>query len=256
MKVGELMKVLITGASSGIGRSMAYVFANKGYDLVLVARSGDKLENIKKEIDNVKVDICVSDLSLSDNCIKIYNKYKDIDILVNNAGFGLVGVFEKTDLNKELKMIDTNIKALHILTKLYLKDMIDRDSGKILNVASISGFLPGPLMDTYYATKNYVVRLSEGIREELRRKESKVNISVLCPGPVNTNFDKVAEVDFSLDALSSDYVARYAIDKLEIGKFYIIPGFSIKILKFFSKFVPTNILARMVFLSQKRKKDV
>lgn len=253
---GDLMKVLITGASSGIGKSMAYIFASKGYDLVLVARSEEKLKNIKKEIDYVKVDICVSDLSLSENCINIHNKYKDIDILVNNAGFGLVGVFEKTDLNKELKMIDTNIRALHILTKLYLRDMIDRDSGKILNVASISGFLPGPLMDTYYATKNYVVRLSEGIREELRRKKSNVSISVLCPGPVNTNFDKVAEVDFSLDALSSDYVADYAIKGLERNKFYIVPGFSIKMLKIFSKIIPTNMLARMVYLSQKRKKDV
>ena len=163
------MRVLITGASSGIGRSMAYIFASRGYDLVLVARSKDKLDNIKKEIDNVKVDICVSDLTSVDNCKKIYEKYKDIDILVNNAGFGLVGVFNKTDLDKELKMIDTNIRAMHILTKLYLSDMIGKDSGKILNVASISGFLPGPLMATYYATKSYVVRLSEGIREELRR---------------------------------------------------------------------------------------
>ena len=111
-------------------------------------------------------------------------------------------------------------------------------------------------MDTYYATKNYVVRLSEGIREELRRKKSNVSISVLCPGPVNTNFDKVAEVDFSLDALSSDYVADYAIKGLERNKFYIVPGFSIKMLKIFSKIIPTNMLARMVYLSQKRKKDV
>ena len=124
------MRVLITGASSGIGRSMAYIYASRGYDLVLVARSKDKLENIKKEIDNVKVDICVSDLTSVDNCKKVYNKYKDIDILVNNAGFGLVGVFYKTDLDKELKMIDTNIRAMHVLTKLYLRDMLEKDNGK------------------------------------------------------------------------------------------------------------------------------
>lgn len=250
------MKVLITGASSGIGRSMAYVFANKGYDLILVARSKEKLLEVKKDINNVNVEIEVCDLSNVDECIRLYNKFKNIDVLVNNAGFGLVGVFEKTDLHKELDMIDTNIKAVHILTKLYLCDMIKKDSGKILNVASISGFLPGPLMATYYSTKNYIVCLSESIREELRRKKSNVKISILCPGPVNTNFDKVANVDFSLDSLSSDYVAKYAIDKFLKDKFYIVPGVSVKFLRIFGKIIPNFILARFVYLSQKRKKNV
>lgn len=250
------MKVLITGASSGIGRSMAYIFADKGYDLVLVARNKDKLLEVKKEINNVNVEIEVCDLVDTNECIKLHSKFNDIDILVNNAGFGLVGVFEKTDLDKELDMINTNIKAVHILTKLYLKDMIKKDSGKILNVASISGFLPGPLMATYYSTKNYIVCLSESIREELRRKKSNVKISILCPGPVNTNFDKVANVDFSLDSLSSDYVAKYAIDKFLKDKFYIVPGLSVKFLRLVGKIIPNFILARFVYLSQKRKKSV
>lgn len=250
------MKVLITGASSGIGRSMAYIFADKGYDLVLVARNKDKLLEVKKEINNVNVEIEVCDLVDTNECIKLHSKFNDIDILVNNAGFGLVGVFEKTDLDKELDMINTNIKAVHILTKLYLKDMIKKDSGKILNVASISGFLPGPLMATYYSTKNYIVCLSESIREELRRKKSNVKISILCPGPVNTNFDKVANVDFSLDSLSSDYVAKYAIDKFLKDKFYIVPGLSVKFLRLVGKIIPNFIIARFVYLSQKRKKSV
>lgn len=250
------MKVLITGASSGIGRSMAYIFADKGYDLILVARNKEKLLEVKNDIKNVNVEIQVCDLLNVDECMSLYNKFKDIDILVNNAGFGLVGVFDKTDLNKELNMIDTNIKAVHILFKLYLKEMIRRDNGRILNVASISGFLPGPLMATYYSTKNYVVCLSESVREELRRKKSNVKISILCPGPVNTNFDKVANVDFSLDSLSSDYVAKYTIDKFLKNKFYIIPGFSVKFLRIFSKIVPNCVVARFVYLSQKRKKDV
>ncbi len=250
------MRVLITGASSGIGKSMAYLFAKKGYDLVLVARSRDKLESLKKDITDVKVEIKVCDLVSVLECKNLYEEYKDIDILVNNAGFGLVGVFEKTDLDKELNMIDTNIRAVHILTKLYLKEMIKKDSGRILNVASISGFLPGPLMATYYSTKNYVVTLSESIREELRRKKSNVKISILCPGPVNTNFDKVANVDFSLDSLSSDYVAEYAVNKFLKGNFYIIPGATIKMLRFASKIIPNNFLARIVYLSQKRKKNV
>jgi len=250
------MKVLITGASSGIGRSMAYIFAKKNYDLILVARTKDKLEKIKKEINNVNVEIKVCDLTNIEECKNLHKEYPNIDILVNNAGFGLVGSFEKIDLDKELKMIDTNIKAVHILTKLYLKDFIKKDKGQILNVASISGFLPGPLMATYYSTKNYIVCLSESIKEELRRKKSNVQISILCPGPVNTNFDKVANVEFSLKSLSSDYVAEYAIDALEKGKFYIIPGTKIKLLKIAGKIIPSLILARFVYSSQKRKKTV
>ena len=250
------MRVLITGASSGIGKSMAYSFAKRGYDLVLVARDKEKLELVKDEIKNVNVCISICDLTNMEECKRLYEEYKEIDILVNNAGFGLVGVFDKTDLDIELKMIDTNIKALHILTKLYLKDMVKRDNGMILNVASIAGFLPGPLMATYYSTKNYVVVLSESIKEELRRKKSKVKISVLCPGPVDTNFDKVANVDFSLNSLSSEYVAEYAVGKFLKGKFYIIPGCSIKILKLLIKFVPNCILSRIVYLSQKRKNSV
>ena len=244
------MKVLITGASSGIGLSMAKYFDSIGYDLILVTRDKSKLSNIKF---NNKVDIFSTDISDVDNCIKLYNKYSDVDILVNNAGFGLFGEFNDTDLDKELNMIDVNIRALHVLTKLYLKNMIKRDSGHILNVGSIAGFMPGPLMDSYYASKNYVVRLSQGIKEELRRKKSNVGIHVLCPGPVKTNFDNVAGVSFSLKGLDSDYVAKYAIDMMLKGKFIIIPGFSIKMLRFVSKIIPDSLLVKMVYNSQKRK---
>lgn len=244
------MKVLITGASSGIGLSMAKYFDSIGYDLILVTRDKSKLSNIKF---NNKVDIFSTDISDVDNCIKLYNKYSDVDILVNNAGFGLFGEFTDTNLDKELNMIDVNIRALHVLTKLYLKDMIKRDSGHILNVGSIAGFMSGPLMDSYYASKNYVVRLSQGIKEELRRKKSNVGIHVLCPGPVKTNFDNVAGVSFSLKGMDSDYVAKYAIDKMLKGKFIIIPGFSIKMLRFVSKIIPDSLLVKMVYNSQKRK---
>lgn len=246
------MKVLITGASSGIGLSMAKYFDKLGYELVLVSRDRKKLNNIKF---NNKVEIFCTDISISDNCINLFNKYKDIDILVNNAGFGLFGEFYNTDLDKEMNMIDVNVRALHILTKLYLEEMIKRDRGHILNVGSIAGFMAGPLMDTYYATKNYVVKLSQGIREELRRKKSNVSIHVLCPGPVKTNFDNVAGVSFSLNGMNSDYVAKYAIDKMLSGKFIIIPGFSIKMLRLVSKIVPDCLLIRMVYNSQRRKRD-
>lgn len=244
------MRALITGASSGIGLSMAKYLDELGYDLVLVTRDKEKLNGISFQNN---VDIFCTDIGKYDNCIKLYDKYRDIDILINNAGFGLFGEFIDTDLDKEINMIDVNICALHVLTKLYLGDMTKRDSGHILNVGSIAGFMPGPLMDAYYASKNYVVRLSQGIKEELRRKKSKVGIHVLCPGPVKTNFDNVAGVSFSLQGMDSDYVGKYAIDSMLKGKFVIIPGFTIKLLRVISKIIPDGILLRMVYNSQKRK---
>ena len=251
------MKVLITGASSGIGKSFALEFAKLGYDLVLVARDRKKLERVKTQIgDKVQVEIYSLDLSDYQNCIALHEKVDNIDILINNAGFGLFGDFVETDLEKELEMIDLNIKALHTLMKLYLQDMIKKDQGQILNVASIAGFMPGPLMETYYATKNYVTSLSEGLREDLRKRKSHVHLSILCPGPVNTNFDEVAGVSFSLKGQSSDWIAKYTIKKLKKKKFYIIPGMSIKVIRIFSRLVPSSFVAKIVYYQQKKKKDV
>ncbi len=246
------MKALITGASSGIGRDMARELSKKGFDLVLVARAEDKLNEVKAELKTNVETLCM-DVSNVENCKKIHEQYKDIDILINNAGFGDCGYFTETNLDKEISMINTNIVAYHTLTKLYLQDMKQKNKGIILNVASIAGFMPGPLMATYYATKNYVVRLSEAIREELRRKKSKVQISILCPGPVDTNFNKVADVEFSLKGLSSEYVAKYAIDQMLKGKFYIVPGWKIKLAKIGAKIAPTNLVAKISYNMQKRK---
>ena len=246
------MKALITGASSGMGRDMAKILSQKGYDLILVARDEKKLEEVKKQL-KTETKIVVMDISKEENCKKIYEENKDIDILINNAGFGDCGHFEETSLDKDIQMIHTNIIAYHILTKLYLKEMIKKDSGKILNVASIAGFMPGPLMTTYYSTKNYVVRFSESIREELRKEKSKVQISILCPGPVDTNFNKVANVEFALKGLSSQYVAKYAIQKFLKGKFYIVPGIKIKLAKFASKMFPSNLVAKVSYNMQRKK---
>lgn len=246
------MKALITGASSGMGRDMAKILSQKGYDLILVARDEKKLEEVKKQL-KTETKIVVMDISNEENCKKIYEENKDIDILINNAGFGDCGHFEETSLDKDIQMIHTNIIAYHILTKLYLKEMIKKDSGKILNVASIAGFIPGPLMTTYYSTKNYVVRFSESIREELRRKKSKVQISILCPGPVDTNFNKVADVEFALKGLSSEYVAKYAINKFFKGKFYIVPGWKIKLARIGAKLAPASFVAKISYNMQKRK---
>ena len=162
------MRILITGASSGIGKDIAKLLASKENELIIIARDENRLNETKRELEQkgAKVISIATDLSKEENCIEIHKKLQNVDILINNAGFGDCGDFTKTDLEKEIKMINTNIVAYHILTKLYLIDMKKRNSGKILNVASIAGFMPGPLMATYYATKAYIVRLSEAIREE------------------------------------------------------------------------------------------
>lgn len=247
-------KALITGASSGIGRDMAKVLSDKSYDLILVSRDKEKLNELKNEL-KTNVEIISMDLSNLDNCKKLYQqvKDKDIDILINNAGFGDIGAFRKTDINKELNMIDLNIKAVHILTKLFLSDFVKRDSGYILNVSSSASFQPGPLMATYYSTKSYVTHLTLAIYEELRRIKSNVKISCLCPGPVDTNFNKVANCEFSIDSLSSEYVAHYAIDKMFKNKLLIIPGFKIKLLYIFGRFVPTKLKLKITYNLQHRK---
>jgi len=252
------MKVLVTGASSGIGRDMAREFAERKYDLIIASRDEKRLNELKTELEvqyKVNVKPITVDLSNEENCINLYENNKDIDILVNNAGFGIFGEFTKTDLQKELDLIKTNIVAVHILTKLYLKDMVKKDNGIILNVSSISGSMPGPLMCAYYSSKAYVLRLSEGIREELKKKKSKVKICVLQPGPVNTNFNNVAGVKFNLSSKTSEYVAKYAVSKLLKGKFNIVPGFTIKCAKFMSKITPDFIVAKICYHMQERKKN-
>ena len=229
------MRVLVTGASSGIGRDIAREFDKRGYDLVLVARDEKKLEEVKNSLNGKNIEVISMDLSNADNCKKLHEMAKDIDILINNAGFGAFGKFTETDLEKEINLINTNITAVHILTKLYLKDMMKKNSGHILNVGSIAGFMPGPLMEAYYASKAYVVRLSEGIRAELQKEKSNVKISVLCPGPVDTNFNSVAGVKFSLYSLSSEKVAKYTVKKMIQNKFLIVPGIRNKDFKSYCK---------------------
>lgn len=246
------MKALITGASSGIGRDMARYLSKLGYDLVIVARRKELLEELKKDLKS-DVEVVCLDISYEENCKKLFEQHKDIDILINNAGFGDFGKFDETDLEKELSMIDTNIKSLHVLTKMYFKEMKNKNSGHILNVASIAGFMSGPLMATYYATKNYVVALSKAISKELKKDKSNVKISVLCPGPVNTNFDNVANVKFSLKGLSSEYVARYAIDKMLKGKEVIIPGKMMKMIYIGNKLSPSSVSLEIAYHSQSRK---
>ena len=247
------MKALITGASSGIGRDMAAYLNKLGHELILVGSNKEKLDKVS---DKLKCKSIVLDLSKKDNCIKLYEKVKDenIDILINNAGFGKFGEFTETKLDDELSMINVNINAVHILTKLFLKDFVKRDSGYILNVASSAAFEPGPLMATYYSTKAYVLRLTTSIYEELRRNKSNVHVSVLCPGPVKTNFNNVANVKFDIKSISSEYCAEYAIKKMFKNKLIIIPTLYMKLGIFFTRFTSTKTMAKIAYNIQSKKK--
>lgn len=248
------MKALITGASSGIGRDMAYYLADLGYDLILVARRKERLEEIKKNV-KVNVQIISMDLLIEENVYHLYQKVKkeNIDILINNAGFGLFGMFTKTDLKRELEMIDLNIRTYHILTKLFLIDFVKKDQGYILNVCSSAGFLAGPRLNTYYATKNYITKLTMAIYEELRHQKSHVHISALCPGPVATEFNQVAHGIFKIKEMPSDKVAKYAIDKMFKNKLIIVPGWSVKLGLFLNRFIPWKMSLSITYHIQKRK---
>lgn len=246
------MKALVTGASSGIGRAIAYRLADIGYDLILTARSEAPMVEIKNNI-KTNAEIIVGDLADKDFCISLAKKAGEVDILVNNAGFGVFGKATKTDLETELKMLDVNIRAVHILTKLFLKEFVKKDSGYILNVSSSASFFPGPLFASYYASKIYVKRYSYGLCEELRRMKSKVKICCLCPGPVNTHFNDVANVKFSVDAMSAEYVADKAIKGLLAGKQCVTPGFLIKCTRILGKILPDRLSAVFVYKIQKRK---
>ena len=248
------MKAVITGASSGIGREIAKYLDSLGYQTILVARDKEKLEETRGFLKN-KSKIVVMDLSDFHNLKSLYVllKNEDIDVLINNAGYGVFGDFSSTDITKELGMIDVNITACQILTKLFLKDMKKKDSGYILNVSSSASFYPGPLMAGYYASKAYVRSLTEAISYELEKEGSKVKVSCLCPGPVDTNFNKRAGVDFSVKPLSADYVAKYAIDNMLKGKTVIVPGFTMRCAKFFSRFLSSYFLMGFVYKIQKKK---
>ena len=254
------MKALITGASSGLGWDMAHVLSEKGYDIIAVARREDRLLKLKEEL-NTNVEVLCCDVTDVEQCKSLAKRAEDVEIFINNAGFGVFGELCETDLERELVMLETNIRAVHILTKLVARKFRERNSGYILNVASLAAFFPGPLFGAYYASKSYVLRLSQALAEELRREKSNVKISVLCPGPVHTEFSDVAKVSFGLGnekggkkiILDSRGVAEYAINKLLSGKEVIIPGNLMKIAAFLRRILPDKVLAKTVCFIQRAK---
>lgn len=250
---------LVTGASSGIGREIAAVLYRKNYSVILTGRNSKALVSFKNELENddrsAKVLIMPADLSDRKDCFRLYRDVQpyDIDFLVNCAGFGVYGPFLQTDLDRELSEIDVNVTAVHILTKLFLKDMVQRDEGHILNVASSAGFMAGPYFSSYYASKNYVTRLTEAIHEELRRMGSHVSITALCPGPVTTDFDRRAGVRNSMKGLDPHAVAEYGVRAAERGTMLAVPGFAMKMGLVFGRLLGDHLLTRITGSIQRKK---
>lgn len=245
---------LITGASSGIGKETARYLSSKGFRVILVARREDRLRQLAEELGNSRVIVC--DLSKREECYRLYNETKDekISVLVNGAGFGYVGEYTDVPLDTELKMIDTNITAVHMLTKLFLRDFVKADRGYILNIGSSAGLMyGGPFLSTYYASKSYVVDLTSAIYEELRSRKSNVHISVLCPGPVDTEFNDVANCHFNIKPISAECCAKAGIDGMFHKKMIIIPESKIKALSTLVKVVPRNIVLRYTKKVQEQK---
>lgn len=253
---------VITGASSGIGREFARELAKNGFSLFLVARRENRLEALKEELledidyEDFECIVIKKDLRKLEEVREVYTETKgyNIDILINCSGFGDLGEFVETDISKDMDMIDVNVRALHILTKMYLIDFIGKDSGYILNVASIAGLLAGgPYMATYYATKSYVLSLTSSISGELRKRNSSVYIGALCPGPVKTEFNDVANCEFSIGGVTPRFCAKYAIIKMFFKKEIIIPSVKMQIASKIGKIAPRKLVVDVCANQQKKK---
>lgn len=226
-------RVLVTGASSGIGWELALQFAAKGYDLILVARSQDKLERLASEIASrnaVRAEVIVADLSREDEVQRVFQETEqrrlDVDVLVNNAGFGVMNRFQDIPTERLLRMIDVNISALTHLTRLYLPGMLERKRGRILNIGSTAAFQPGPNVAVYFATKAYVLSFSEALFNELRG--TGVTVTCLAPGPTRTAFGDEADMNhtplFRFTSMDVKPVAAAGIRAMERGRPLIVPG--------------------------------
>ena len=242
------MKALITGATSGIGREMAKILAVRGVDLIIASRDEKKMKSLAKRLP-VAVRTIAVDLSKAEDCYRLYDavKAEEIDILINNAGFGAYGATWDVPLETELNMLDLNVRAVQILTKLFLADFRKRGSGRILNVASSAGFLAGPLMS------GYVLRLSEAISEELRQEGSRVTVTALCPGHVETNFDARAKVRRSIGGVSAKRVAQAGIEGMLRGKVVVLPGALMKMTYVGEKLLPESWMLKIAYRAQARK---
>ena len=249
------MYALITGASSGIGFESAKILASKGYDLIITARSIDKLNKLSEEIKstfNKEVVIIPLDISKKENIEELFNKTKDyeIEVVINNAGLGKVGMFNEVTDDEDYNMININVTAMHMVLKHYADIM---NKGYILTVASIASFAPGPKMATYYATKNYIRSYAEALRYELKKMKKNVSITILAPGPVNTNFNDTANVTFTLKGVAADKCANYAIKRMFKKKKFATPKWSVRQATRLMRILPHRVSMRLCYKSQSKK---
>lgn len=248
------MLAVITGASSGIGRELAYRFADLGYDLIIIARREDRLLEIKKDLETkaIRVDILLHDLEKLDECEKLFSEIKDkeISVFINNAGYGLYGFSLKNSTEKEFNMIDLNIKSLHFLTKK-MSEIIK--AGTIINISSMAAFLPTPLLASYAASKAYVSSYSEALNHELKMSNKDVRIMTVYPGPVKTEFNQVANASPKMKGLTVEKCVNDIMKGFKHKKSSVIPGLKMKMLRFFIRFSPKFLLLKASFNIQNKK---
>ena len=242
-------RALITGASSGIGLELARVFAREGYELVLVARSGQRLQEIAAELKSATVRAIAKDLTLTGACEDIFREVPSVDVLVNNAGFSTFGKFAGQPLAEQLNIMQLNMSALVILTRLYLDGMIAAHHGRIMNVASTAAFQPGPLMAIYYATKAFVLSFSEAIGNEL--EGTGVTVTTLCPGPTATSFQERAQMQNSglvkgKKIMDARTVAEAGYRGMMAGKTVVIPGLRNRLLAQSVRVSPRSMVTKVV----------
>ncbi len=250
---------VITGASSGIGREFAKQLALKGYPLILVARREQRLVQLCKELEeyyHVKAGYICADVSKEEECYRVLKELEKVpvELFINNAGFGDCGTYETTALEKELEMTNVNIKAVQIFSKGILNRFVKENRGYLLNVASSAGLLPaGPYMAAYYASKSYVVSFTRAIAFELKQKHSRVYVGALCPGPVHTEFNSVANVRFALKGMKVTECVREACRQMQKKKIIIVPGRALQAATLFSKLIPVSLQLPMIARQQKKK---
>lgn len=257
------MRVLITGASSGIGYELAKNFAKRKFDLVLVARRKNELENVKKEIETeYKVDCDIYPYDLSKNPKEVYDYCKEkgyvVSVLVNNAGYGDYGKFIDSDLDKALGMIELNNSSLVALTYYFIQDMKKNEYGHIINTGSVASFIPGPYMAVYYATKSFVMSFSMALREELR--QDGIKVSVLCPAPTKSPFwdranGQTTAVYDNMFARTTKNAADTGIEIFEKNKAYAIDGLPYKIAIHVARHLPLEICAKAIGFVQSKTKS-
>ncbi|MBI9009275.1 MAG: SDR family oxidoreductase [Tenericutes bacterium] len=247
------MYTLITGASSGLGKELAYIFAENNFNLVLVARRKELLDKLKVDLElkGIQVKVVVADLTDVLSCFELFDSVKDLDItyLINNAGFGNLGYFNDTNLNIELEMIDLNIKTVHILTKLFINNFVE---GTIVNIGSLAGYIPTPIHATYSSTKSYVNFFSRAVNYELKKQGKNVRVLTVAPGPIKTNFNQVAKASKS-HGMETKKCARIIYKGIKKRKEFIIPGFSLNLIYFINRFIPTRMLMMFSHKIQSRK---